>query len=103
MSRHLLGLTAPASEEPAAAAPAVSEQEDNASHELDLEGIDDAEIDSYIMSPREIHFKTKLWMKLNADFLKEQAGGYWCGGRRGGVGCTSSRPVGTGVVAGGEG
>ncbi|KAF0299329.1 Transcription factor IIIB subunit [Amphibalanus amphitrite] len=72
VSRHLLGLTTTPGEDPSAAAAASSDQE-NASNELDLEGIDDAEIDSYIMSPREIHFKTKLWMKLNADFLKEQA------------------------------
>ena len=31
--------------------------------ELDLTGIDDDEIDSYIMSGDEIRLKTKLWLK----------------------------------------
>ena len=77
VSRHLLGLSSsPASVHPSCSSSGDTEdeQKDDGSHELDLEGIDDSEIDSYIMSPREIHFKTKLWMKLNADFLKEQAG-----------------------------
>lgn len=38
---------------------------------LDLTGIDDEEIDSYIMSEREIKFKTELWMKLNEEYLEE--------------------------------
>ncbi|MCL4127796.1 UNVERIFIED_CONTAM: hypothetical protein GTU68_018923, partial [Idotea baltica] len=38
---------------------------------LDLTGIDDEEIDSYIMSEREIKFKTDLWMKLNEEYLEE--------------------------------
>ena len=46
------------------------EEEDE---ELDLTGIDDDEIDSYLMSPEEIESKTNLWMKINHDFLKEQA------------------------------
>jgi len=40
--------------------------------ELDLTGIDDDEIDSYIMSGDEIRLKTKLWLKLNAEYLIEQ-------------------------------
>ena len=47
-----------------------NEEEDE---ELDLTGIDDDEIDSYLMSPDEIESKTNLWMKLNHDFLREQA------------------------------
>ncbi|KAB7506545.1 Transcription initiation factor IIB [Armadillidium nasatum] len=38
---------------------------------LDLTGIDDDEIDSYIMTDREIKFKTELWMKLNEEYLEE--------------------------------
>ncbi|KAL7638884.1 UNVERIFIED_CONTAM: hypothetical protein RMT77_010418 [Armadillidium vulgare] len=38
---------------------------------LDLTGIDDDEIDSYIMTDREIQFKTALWMKLNEEYLEE--------------------------------
>ena len=34
--------------------------------ELDLSGIDDEEIDSYIMSEQEIRQKTKLWLKVSA-------------------------------------
>ena len=51
------------------------EKRDNAEEdeELDLTGIDDDEIDSYLMSPEEIESKTNLWMTLNQDFLREQA------------------------------
>ena len=41
--------------------------------ELDLTGIDEVEIDSYIMSEAEIKAKTKLWLKVNAEYLEEQA------------------------------
>jgi len=40
--------------------------------ELDLTGIDDEEIDSYLMSQDEIENKTNLWMMVNAEYLKEQ-------------------------------
>lgn len=40
--------------------------------ELDLEGLDDAEIDSYIMSACEAQNKDSMWTALNANYLKEQ-------------------------------
>ncbi|XP_023727508.1 transcription factor IIIB 90 kDa subunit isoform X1 [Cryptotermes secundus] len=40
--------------------------------EIDLTGIDDDEIDSYIMSEQEAQYKDSLWMKINATYLKEQ-------------------------------
>uniref|UniRef100_A0A3B5KZC4 Transcription factor IIIB 90 kDa subunit n=1 Tax=Xiphophorus couchianus TaxID=32473 RepID=A0A3B5KZC4_9TELE len=40
--------------------------------ELDLEGIDDQEIDKYILNEKEVEVKTELWTKQNADYLKEQ-------------------------------
>ncbi|XP_054826585.1 transcription factor IIIB 90 kDa subunit [Eublepharis macularius] len=40
--------------------------------ELDLSGIDDSEIDMYILNETEAKIKTELWMKENADYLKEQ-------------------------------
>ncbi|XP_037551026.1 BRF1 RNA polymerase III transcription initiation factor subunit a [Nematolebias whitei] len=40
--------------------------------ELDLSGIDDAEIDEYLLSDNEIKVKTAFWMAENADYLKEQ-------------------------------
>merc|ERR1719232_215036 len=39
--------------------------------ELDLTGIDDEEIDTYLMSPVEIEMKTQLWMTVNEEYLKE--------------------------------
>ncbi|XP_049952518.1 transcription factor IIIB 90 kDa subunit [Schistocerca serialis cubense] len=45
-------------------------EEENA--ELDLDGIDDAEIDSYIMSEKETKYKDDLWMKINAAYLEKQ-------------------------------
>ncbi|XP_063874689.1 transcription factor IIIB 90 kDa subunit-like isoform X2 [Scylla paramamosain] len=38
---------------------------------LDLVDIDDKEIDSYILGPREVRLKTSLWMTLNKDYLEE--------------------------------
>ncbi|KAM8725292.1 transcription factor IIIB 90 kDa subunit isoform 3-T3 [Acanthopagrus schlegelii] len=40
--------------------------------ELDLDGIDDQEIDKYILNEREVEVKTELWMKQNAEYLEEQ-------------------------------
>ncbi|KAJ1107909.1 hypothetical protein NDU88_005295 [Pleurodeles waltl] len=40
--------------------------------ELDLNGIDDSEIDRYILNEKEAQIKAELWMKENADYLKEQ-------------------------------
>ena len=41
------------------------------STQLDLEGIDDEEIDSYILSDKERELKTKYWMQLNKEYLEE--------------------------------
>uniref|UniRef100_A0A8C2WTM9 Transcription factor IIIB 90 kDa subunit n=1 Tax=Cyclopterus lumpus TaxID=8103 RepID=A0A8C2WTM9_CYCLU len=46
------------------------EQSENG--ELDLKGIDDQEIDKYILNDWEVQVKTELWMKQNAEYLKEQ-------------------------------
>uniref|UniRef100_A0A0R3RHB3 B-related factor 1 n=1 Tax=Elaeophora elaphi TaxID=1147741 RepID=A0A0R3RHB3_9BILA len=43
----------------------------NSNGELDLEGIDDDEIDTYILTKEEVDLKTRFWMKLNGDHLKE--------------------------------
>ncbi|XP_068573665.1 transcription factor IIIB 90 kDa subunit-like [Cebidichthys violaceus] len=40
--------------------------------ELDLSGIDDGEIELYLLSADEIQVKTALWMAENSDYLKEQ-------------------------------
>ncbi|XP_073426753.1 transcription factor IIIB 90 kDa subunit isoform X2 [Dendrobates tinctorius] len=40
--------------------------------ELDLNGIDDNEIDRYILNEKEAEIKTELWMRENADYLQEQ-------------------------------
>ncbi|XP_036431213.1 BRF1 RNA polymerase III transcription initiation factor subunit a [Colossoma macropomum] len=52
-----------------------NENEDDvtpANGELDLNGIDDDEIDRYILNEKEVEIKTELWMLENADYLKEQ-------------------------------
>jgi len=51
-----------------------SESIEDGNGEIDLIGIDDDEIDSYIMSEQEAQYKDSLWMKINAAFLKEQKG-----------------------------
>ncbi|XP_061599964.1 transcription factor IIIB 90 kDa subunit-like [Cololabis saira] len=42
------------------------------SGELDLSGIDDSEIELYLLSENEIKIKTAMWMAENSDYLKEQ-------------------------------
>lgn len=39
--------------------------------ELDLEGLDDEELDAYIMTDAEVKLKTKFWMDTHAEYLKE--------------------------------
>lgn len=39
--------------------------------ELDLDGLDDDEINGYIMTEDESKYKDEMWNKLNADYLKE--------------------------------
>ncbi|CAJ0585766.1 unnamed protein product, partial [Mesorhabditis spiculigera] len=39
--------------------------------ELDLSGIDDREIDSYILTDKETEIKTTVWMKVNGEHLQE--------------------------------
>lgn len=41
------------------------------SGELDIEGLDDEEINGYIMTEDESKYKDEMWNKLNADYLKE--------------------------------
>ncbi|KAK5879511.1 hypothetical protein CesoFtcFv8_022619 [Champsocephalus esox] len=48
------------------------DDEQSESGELDLKDIDDQEIDKYILNDREVEVKTELWMKQNAEYLKEQ-------------------------------
>ncbi|KAA0193529.1 hypothetical protein HAZT_HAZT002891 [Hyalella azteca] len=49
-----------------------SEPEPPESDLLDLEGIDEDEIDSYILTDREKEAKTNLWLDVNKEFLEEQ-------------------------------
>ncbi|XP_061669022.1 BRF1 RNA polymerase III transcription initiation factor subunit b isoform X2 [Syngnathoides biaculeatus] len=40
--------------------------------DLDLDGIDEREIDKYILSDKEVQVKTRLWMQQNQEYLQEQ-------------------------------
>ncbi|XP_071961774.1 transcription factor IIIB 90 kDa subunit-like [Antedon mediterranea] len=40
--------------------------------ELDLTGIDDGEIDAFILSDGEVAIKTEIWMKENHEYLQQQ-------------------------------
>ena len=64
---YLVSNELPTTEEPS---------KDNPDGELDLTGIDDAEIDGYIMTDKEIEFKTKMWMRINATYLKVRIRGF---------------------------
>merc|ERR1719158_422827 len=46
--------------------------EDFVGHELDLTGIDEDEIESFLLSPEEVKKKTKLWLKVNKEYLQDQ-------------------------------
>ena len=54
--------------------PFVSKEEE--SGELDLTGIDDDEIDAYILSDDAAKKKTMFWIQANTIYLKEQKGTY---------------------------
>ena len=62
----------------AAAAAADSDADADAdavkSEELDLTGIDEDEIDTYLLTDKEATMKTSMWMKLNGEFLQELEG-----------------------------
>lgn len=38
----------------------------------DLTGLDDEELDAYILTPDEVKFKNQTWMSSNADFLEKE-------------------------------
>ena len=67
---YLVAAEKPPSQEETSKTP--KEKENDEDGELDLTDIDDAEIDGYIMTDKEIEFKTKMWMRVNAEYLKEQ-------------------------------
>ncbi|KAJ8356447.1 hypothetical protein SKAU_G00192410 [Synaphobranchus kaupii] len=46
------------------------EKSDNG--ELNLDGIDEDEIERYILNDKEVKIKTELWMRQNEEYLKEQ-------------------------------
>ncbi|KAH3854171.1 hypothetical protein DPMN_096710 [Dreissena polymorpha] len=45
---------------------------DEGNEELDLTGIDDDELDYFLLSEKEVLVKTKIWMTENEDYLEEQ-------------------------------
>ncbi|XP_014673490.1 PREDICTED: transcription factor IIIB 90 kDa subunit-like [Priapulus caudatus] len=47
----------------------VAEEEDG---ELDLTGIDDDELDKFILTEDEVKVKTDIWTKVNAEYLQQQ-------------------------------
>ena len=49
------------------------ESQKNATEELDLTGIDEDEIDLYILTEKEVRWKTAMWLKVNKEYLEEQA------------------------------
>lgn len=48
-----------------------AENGESVGEELNLEDLDDEEIDGYIMTEQEARYKNEMWMKLNAEYLKE--------------------------------
>lgn len=50
---------------------AAGEQVEDESGELDLTGIDDADLDKFILSEKEVEVKTKIWMMENAEYYKQ--------------------------------
>ncbi|XP_076777091.1 transcription factor IIIB 90 kDa subunit isoform X1 [Arvicanthis niloticus] len=52
--------------------PSGDPKESSGDGELDLSGIDDLEIDRYILNESEARVKAELWMRENAEYLREQ-------------------------------
>ncbi|KAF6022745.1 BRF1 [Bugula neritina] len=50
----------------------IQNSDDNENGELSLEGLDDDELDKFILTDEEVKTKEKVWMALNGEFLKEQ-------------------------------
>ncbi|KAL2082306.1 hypothetical protein ACEWY4_022124 [Coilia grayii] len=50
----------------------IMKDDESESGELDLEGIDEEEIEKYILNEKEVKAKTELWMKQNEEYLREQ-------------------------------
>ena len=48
------------------------ESQKEATEELDLTGIDEDEIDLYILTKKEVRWKTAMWLKVNKEYLEEQ-------------------------------
>ena len=48
------------------------ESQKEATEELDLTGIDEDEIDLYILTEKEVRWKTAMWQKVNKEYLEEQ-------------------------------
>ncbi|XP_035277689.1 transcription factor IIIB 90 kDa subunit-like [Anguilla anguilla] len=48
------------------------DEENSENGELNLDGIDEEEIERYILNDKEVKIKTELWMKQNEEYLKEQ-------------------------------
>jgi transcription factor IIIB subunit 2 len=57
--------------ESASGNPVASTSKESVSDDLDLSGLDDDEINGYILSESEAMFKDKMWNKLNAEYLLE--------------------------------
>ncbi|KAM4852998.1 transcription factor IIIB 90 kDa subunit [Thomomys bottae] len=52
--------------------PSLDPKDTSEDGELDLSGIDDLEIDRYILNEAEARVKAELWMRENAEYLREQ-------------------------------
>ncbi|XP_073923112.1 transcription factor IIIB 90 kDa subunit isoform X3 [Castor canadensis] len=52
--------------------PSLDPKDASGDGELDLSGIDDLEIDRYILNESEARVKAELWMRENAEYLREQ-------------------------------
>ncbi|CAO2587546.1 Transcription factor IIIB 90 kDa subunit [Lemmus lemmus] len=52
--------------------PSADPKDTSGDGELDLSGIDDLEIDRYILNESEARVKAELWMRENAEYLREQ-------------------------------
>ena len=50
-----------------------AERRAQADAENELEGLDEDELDAFIMTPQEVTVKTRLWMEFNKDYLQKLA------------------------------
>ena len=44
----------------------------------ELEGLDEEELDAFLLTEEEVRMKERVWVEMNRDYLENLAGGFYC-------------------------